>query len=280
MKQHNSLLAWINNMIESGKIQLPVCNPNIFQLHQMLADDSIHIAEIEKLIVTDQTLAAEILRAANSPFYCGLAPVRSIRNAIVRLGLQQVQRLMVMALERAKYKAQNAELDALLKKLWMHACASALAAQWLAQKLHMNGIEEICFLGGLLHDIGKLLILRAMDEIKRSDECAFVISPDLLNEIISTAHCHMGYGLLQSWNLPDDYCCIARDHHADEISADNIPLLIVRLANESSKKLGAGLNSNPELVLSATPEAGFLKISELMLAELEVMLEDHISYSA
>jgi HD-like signal output (HDOD) protein len=277
MEQNDSLLDRINHMIESGKIYLPICNPAILRLHEALGEDSTQINEIEKLIVTDQTLAAEILRAANSPFYCGLSPVRTIRNAIVRLGLQQVQRLMVMALERARYKAQNRELDALLKNLWTHASTSALAAQWLAQRLHMTGIEESCFLGGLFHDIGKLLILRAMDEIKRSESREFTVSSALLNEILATTHCHMGYRLLQSWNLPDDYCCIARDHHADEIPADNVPLVIVRLANESSGKLGIGLNPNPELVLSATPEASLLKTSELTLAELEVMLENHIS---
>jgi putative nucleotidyltransferase with HDIG domain len=278
MPQSTSLIDRINQLIDTGKLNLPVCNPAILQLSSALASGSQHINEIEKLIITDQALVAEILRAANSPFYCGLSPVRSIRNAIVRLGLQQVQRLMVLASEQAQYRARDGELNQLLNKLWQHASTSGIAAQWLATRLQMSGFEEICFLGGLLHDIGKLIILRAIDEIKKVDGPDMIVSADLLQEILSTTHCELGYKLLQSWNLPEEYCSIARDHHANELPADNVSLAIVRLANESCRKLGVGLESSPDLVLAATPEAGMLRISELLLAELEVMLEDHLAY--
>jgi len=280
MEQNVSLLDRINHLIDSGRLSLPVFNPSVLRLQEALATDSEQIGKIEKLIMTDQTLAAEILRAANSPFYCGLSPVRTVRNAIVRLGFQQVQRLMVLASEHAKYQAHNLDLSRMLKDLWLHASTTGHAAQWLAQRLHRAGMEETCFLGGLLHDIGKLIILKAVDEIKKSEKPDFAVSSELLNEILTATHCSMGYRLLQSWNLPEDFCCMARDHHAEEIAPDNIPLAIVRLANESTRKLGVGLDPNPNIVLAATPEASLLKTSELLLAELEVMLEDHLASAA
>jgi putative nucleotidyltransferase with HDIG domain len=275
-----SLLDRIHQLMDSGNFDLPVCNPDVLRLQEVLADDARKIDEIEKLIITDQTVAAEILRAANSPFYCGLSPVRTVRNAIVRLGMQQVQRLVVLELEHAKYRAQDAELDRLLQELWQHASTTALAAQWLAKRLGMGNVEESCFLGGLLHDIGKLAALRAIDDIKKSEGSGLVVSLELLREILTTTHCDLGYKLLCSWNLPDEYCCIARDHHTEEVSPDKIPLAIVRLANESSKKLGIGMDPNPELVLAATAEATLLKTSELLLAELEIMLEDHLVHAS
>lgn len=80
--------------------------------------------------------------------------------------------------------------------------------------------------------------------------------------------------------MPEIYCQIARDHHSEEISEGDLPMTIVRLANEGSRKLGVGLDPNPSLVLAATPEASLLNVSEILLAELEVMIEDHISNAA
>lgn len=279
MQQNGSLLDRVVQLIESGNLELPVYDPVALKLQQAIANKKEDILEIEQLIMSDQAITAEVLRAANSPFFCGLSPVRTIRNAIVRLGTQQMRRLVILVSERAKYRAHYPDLHAMLVELWRHASTTALAAQWLSKRLRSTGIEEICFIGGLLHDIGKLIILRAVDEIKKSEKDESPIPQDLLDDILSTAHCELGYRLLVGWNVPEVYCQITRDHHSEDLSED-LPLAIVRLANEGSRKLGLGLDPNPSLILSATPEASLLKTSEILLAELEAMIEDHLSTAA
>ena len=93
-------------------------------------------------------------------------------------------------------------------------------------------------------------------------------------------HTSLGYNLLKSWNIPEVYCRIARDHHSEEYDPNDTSLILVRLANEACAKMAVGLRQEQGIVLAATPEAVSLKASDIMLAELEVMLEDHISQPA
>ncbi len=280
MQPNGSTLDRIIRLIENGGLSLPVYDPIAIKMQEFVANKTEDIGQIEDLIQSDQVLAAEVLRAANSPFFCGLSPVRTIRNAIVRLGTQQMRRLVILVSERSKYRADHPDLHKMLGDLWRHASTTALAAQWLSKRLLKTGIEEICFIGGLMHDIGKLILIRGIDEIRKNEGQEFYISPNILYEMLLNAHCQLGYRLLQQWKIPEIYCQIARDHHSVDLPAGDLPLAIVRLANEGSRKLGLGLDPNPSLVLSETQEAAMLKVGETLLKELQAMLEDHLSIAA
>jgi HD-like signal output (HDOD) protein len=280
MPQAAALLDRIVRLIESGGLILPVFDPITIKLQEAIANGAEDMAQIENLILSDQALAAEVLRAANSPFYCGLSPVKTIRTAIVRLGTQQMRRIVILASERNKYRARNPFLQSMLFELWRHASTTALASQWLSKRLHSTGIEEICFLGGLLHDIGKLIILRAADELEKPAAGGINLTREPLQEILLAAHCQLGHQLLHNWNVPEIYCQIARDHHSDDLSSGDLPMFIVRLANNGSRKMGLGLDPNPGLDLCATPEASLLAVGEDLLSELETMLEEHLAIAA
>jgi HD-like signal output (HDOD) protein len=99
-------------------------------------------------------------------------------------------------------------------------------------------------------------------------------SRELMTEIMTAMHTESGYALLKKWNLPEVYCTIVRDHHKEQADANNVLLSIVRLVDNTCRKLGVAGAPDPQLMLAATVEAQGMGIKEILLAELEIMIED------
>jgi HD-like signal output (HDOD) protein len=278
VSENTSLLDRIQQFIDSGSLILPVFNEVAAKVQSLTVTENTSAAEVERLILKDQVLVAEVLRAANSSFFGGLSEINTVRNAIVRLGLRQVSHLAILAGQRSQYDAQDTSLRPMMHVLWKHASATALAAGWLSRRLGFGDqLESESFVGGLLHDVGKLVILRAIDEIKREGKAPYDLSPALVEEILATAHPFVGFTFLKRWAIPEVYCEIARDHHLKDFDPTNIPLVSVRLANNVGAKMNVSLSPNPSLILSALPEAQCLNANDILIADLEIMMEDSLS---
>lgn len=267
------LLVQLTDYATRKEISLPVFNPVASQLQDAANSDAYDIAAIEQAIDSDTALAAEVLRAANSAFFGGLVEVATIRAAILRLGLRQVTNLVVLATEKSRYTARQPQIHELMKVLWQHASACALASEWLAKRLRYTQHTEVAFIGGLLHDIGKLFLLRTLDEMMSEMPRPAGYPISLVHDLLDQAHTSQGHRLLLTWNLPVVYQTIVRDHHSQTIDPANVPLLLVRLANHACNKVGLGLRSDSSLSLPATAEAAALGVSEVALAEIEIILE-------
>lgn len=278
MSDDLSLLDQALAFAEKRQITLPVFSDVALKVQNASREERYDISEIERAIESDPALVAEVLRAANSAFFGGLSEVSSIRAAVLRLGLQRVANLVFLATEKSRYNARRPEIADLMRDLWHHASACALAAEWISRKVRFPQHGETVFIGALVHDIGKLFLLRVLDDMAGEPEYA-AVSPELIREMLDNAHAEVGHRLLVSWHLPEVFQTIVRDHHVDVPDPANIPLQIVRLANHACNKVGIGLRPQPELVLSAVREAATLGMSEIAIAELEIILEDVMAQS-
>jgi HD-like signal output (HDOD) protein len=268
-----SLIDVINRFIESDAVVLPVFNSAAASIQQELAKNEPSIQVIEKIITADQSLATQVLKIANSSFYRGLNEVGTVRAAIMRLGMKEIEKVVLLATSRNHFKSSDKTINLLMKKLWQHAVGCAYGAVWLARR-HTYGVEQSqAFFGGLFHDVGKLLVLVIIEQIKRRNQ-SLKITDALLLEAMDRLHAREGGKLLDKWNVPESFCVIAREHHAAEFDDKNILMLLVRMANLVCHKLGIGLVRDPSLILPATLEASLLNLSEIDLAELEIALED------
>lgn len=269
-----SLMDLIEQRIATGKVDLPPANQITAKLQAVTTDRDFAMGDVVELISSDQALTTEVLRVANGAFYGGLSKVRSVRDAVVRLGAPEIVRLAVMSSEKAAYQARTPQLREMIPPLWQHAVAAAMGARWLAKKLGFSDLENEAFIGGLLHDVGSLMLVRIIDDLISAGELEVTLPPEVLVEIIDTGHTRHGYDLARHWNLPDVYCDVVRDHHREDLGEAGTLINLVALADKACVQLGIGLDKDTSIRLDATDEAVMLGASDLVLAQLSIMLED------
>lgn len=272
-----SIYDRVREYMEEPGSDLPVFDRTALLVHQEASKEDPDTDKVVSLIVQDQVLVAEVLKVANSSFFRGIKKVSRIQDAVVRIGLREVVNCVMMATQRKNYASRNPFVQQYTNTLWKHSVACAFGAQWLARRCGHDELVPEAFIAGLIHDVGKLLVLKALVSVGERDRNAPRITKTAADEFVDTLHPECGFMLLEKWNLPEPYCVVCRDHHRHDYDTANILLILVRLANLVCRKLGIGLNQDSELVLVTCSEAGLLGLGDITLAELEIAVEDHIA---
>lgn len=272
---NKSLAEMIKERVDADRVRMPVHPRVAQQVNTCLAAADPDLRKLWPLVECDPVLLCNLFRAANSSFFAGLQKTISTEEAVTRLGRVQAGQIIERVCRESESGPRGELLHRYMPGLWRHARGCALGARWLANRCGYQGLAEQAFLAGLLHDIGKLVLLAALQDISSCDDCGVTLPEPLLQEVFATMHVEQGLRLFEEWNLPDVYKTVVADHHDDELEAQNILVALVKLANKGCRKLGLGLTMSPEIVLPTTGEAQFLGIDEMAMAEFEIMLEDH-----
>jgi HD-like signal output (HDOD) protein len=275
MKNQNSqsLLDIVRESAASEKLTLPIFPGVLSELQALMSNENAPIEQIANAISKDQALSSQMLKLANSAFFSGLNRVRTIKDAIMRLGLNQVFNCLVMSSQSNYYKSQNATIDRYLQILWRHALATAMGSKWLLKKTGYRELADEGFLAGLLHDIGKLLLLRVLETVS-SERQEMNLSDVFIQEILESMHVEQGFNLMKEWSIPTVYCNVTRDHHIEDFDSSDALLMAVRTVNQVCRKAGISTNPEGQIVPATLPEAHALAVREIVLAELEVVIED------
>lgn len=275
-----TLEALIQERFETHSQTLPVFSPVALELQRIKGSENVSMPQIAGIIMRDQALAGRILQVANSSFYGGLRKVETVSHAVVRLGVERVSNLAMMASQAAAHHARIPIITPQMPLLWQRAFTCAMGARWVAERTGYRQRAEEAFLAGLLHDIGELFLLKVLEHLAEDRARPLPLTQVLMTEILEAMHADMGYRLMQHWELPEQYARVARDHHAPELNEGDVLLVITRLLDIACQKLGIGQTANPDIVLAATLEAQALGLKEIALAELEIMLEDATAAAA
>ncbi len=259
--------------IAANRTELPVLDETAVKVQKLVQSEDYDASLLEELIREEPVLTASVLRLANSSFYGGLSQITSVRDAIVRLGSQKVSSVVIAVTQRESYQMRDPKLQSLVSKLWHHSLACAIGSVWLAERLDRKELADHAFMAGMLHDLGKLLLLRVIDDLQQVDS-DFDPPLPLVNEMLASMHAANGATLMRNWNIPEIYVEIVARHHDPNFGDDESLLTIVRLVDLACNKIGVGIDARPDAKVASSAEAQVLGVSDVLAAELEIRLED------
>lgn len=271
-----SIAERVHEYLNDPDSELPVFSQTALVVQEEAARPDPDTDKILSCIERDQVLTMEVLKVANAPFYRGIKKISRIQDAMIRIGLREMVNCVMLASQRINYKSNNASVQHYVTNLWKHSVACAFAAQWLAKRCGFVAMGPEAFIGGLIHDVGKLLVLKALVAVGERDREAPRITRTAAEEFLDSLHTECGGALIEKWLLPEMYAAVCRDHHREDYDSTNTLLVLVRMANAVCMKLGIGLSADHDMVLVTCSEAGVLGLSDITLAELEVAVEDYL----
>ncbi len=211
------MVEWKPIQIIEKITNLPTLPTTISAILREMANPESSAIGLAKLISSDQSLAGSILRVVNSAYYNFPRKIGSLTDAIVILGYKGI-RSIILSVTAFRFFTTGASDYLDRKKLWNHALACAIIADYLNRKFKVG--EENIFEAGLLHDIGKVvfdyldpeLYQDAVKEAKRKDNPLLSVEPSYFG----ADHSEVGTLLANHWNLPENIVQAIRYHHQPE----------------------------------------------------------------
>lgn len=241
---------------------------------QLINDDYASINELEKIISKDQAFSTRLLRIANSPYYGRGRSIDTVSTAIILIGFNTMKSLVTAA----SLKDLHRRFGLFEQKLWEHSLGVSIAASLLASETQMIQSEE-ALIGGLIHDMGKIIINNSMP-----DSYCMVIEKvyeeglhfmEVENDLLGFNHCNVGGLIARKWKLPKNLEVVIEYHHNEDFPPfeDNTyesTCQIIRTADAMCLNLGIGMRIPVDLQTIGFEQIG---ITEGRFLELQDRLK-------
>jgi putative nucleotidyltransferase with HDIG domain len=221
---------------------LPAMPAVVLRVLEMTQNTNTTVDDLKRVVEVDPGLTTKLLRVANSAYYRRAREVVSIDQAILALGFRTVLSLALASSTKAVFD-QCGEASARVRRtLWEHSISTAFVASDLGRFAGEAIDKELCFVGGLLHDIGKLIILRHFPEqFARIGREAGDPESGLRaeEELLGFRHDALGAHLAAEWELPEPLVRVIRHHHdADAAEANRNEAAVIALADHATTQAG------------------------------------------
>lgn len=184
--------------IESGKIDVPVLPDVANRVLILTQDDDSDASQLANIIQSDPTLGGHVIRIANSAAYTPNSNIVSLQQAITRLGMVEISNIaLATSLNTKLFKAPGYEKY--IADIWKHSVVTGVWSKEVARKLRNN--VEAAFLCGLLHCIGKAVILQTISDFRSSNDS--IMGDYDLQKLFTEYETAVSAQVAKEWELPE-----------------------------------------------------------------------------
>jgi putative nucleotidyltransferase with HDIG domain len=207
MEIEKKYISNVDNLVPRPDIALDVLN--------MAHDQNCSIPAMAQKIETDPSLTANMLRVANSAYFGHMREITSVKDMIIRLGLESVKLIAITSASVGLMKSPQEAYNMEPGSLWYHSHATATLASIIAEYAKVEESSPI-YTAALLHDIGKILLNRPLqlESCNRDTPRKFTNFIELEEYMLQTNHARVGMALLKKWGLPDNIAVPVGAHHS------------------------------------------------------------------
>jgi len=229
---------------------LPTLPEVAMEMLQNLDDEESSLDMVTEKIALDQSVTAKLLRLANSSYYGNNSKVVTLQQATAMLGVKNVKNLIRTTALSNKFPAANCPTFD-FKAFWRHSVATAICAELISRALHMK--HDFAFTAGLLHDIGKLVLVTCYpvnyEQVLRYQKETDCLLIEAEKHVLHVDHVDAGLALATHWNFSEAVCDAIRGHHHPEQENLNVLATVVHVANAIVHSLDLAQDENDILPL-------------------------------
>lgn len=205
---------------------LPTLPTYVLDLNALLSSPTVDLKKVGKVIRTDPSLSAQVLRLCNSALFGLRRRVLSIEQAAILLGTERL-RTLVLTCSLMQFAGKRVP-SAKLVSFWQHSFLTALLSERIARQVDYFEKEQ-AYLCGLLHDIGQLplsiLVLEEEAKKRRLPPEGWLDNVAIEREYFGMDHCKVGRWMAVAWNFMPSFVDVFEYHHGPE-RAEHDPYLV------------------------------------------------------
>jgi len=247
MDMEKKALVKLNRYIDN----MPSLSITVSKILEITKNPQVTAKDLNKVISLDPVLVGRVLKLVNSAYYGLQNKVTSLVTAIIMLGINTIKNLALSTAILGNMKRGSEFKSLNVDGFWRHSIGVGVASKLISEKIGIpvNRREQF-FIGGLLHDIGKIPLNVLFEEeylnaIRQADFRKTQLI-EMEEQIIGITHTEVGRMIAKKWNLTGEtYECILNHHDPDQSSEENFKLVAaIYIANNYCNLNEIGFSGN------------------------------------